>query len=281
MDIKFKDTSFLLPEGVDANKFLADTVIAVTPKDVLDVFKKHQYQIDMSGEFLKQMTANIKEIAELEIALSEIDKLGLKDLFSVNLRVASFKRAFIERLKIFLNNNFPYLNEDNTFVKELYIVGFAQRLQFCVDNGFKYEDNGKFISELYDANLFAEYTAHKPIEMIKSASDVDYTASLENENAEDRMDPEDLEVYNDIVVKLNGLILKNPMDEVLPLVVKNILANIKGDIMAKSYHNGVINMIERVVEAMEISEIDKMRIEQLISSAFPEELRQEEGRGLV
>lgn len=279
MEFKFnKETSFELPEGVDANKFLADSVIAVTPEEVKEVFDRHGYHLSMSGEFLKMMTANTKETSELDEVLTTIDELGLKSIFENNLRVATFKRAFVERLKIFMNNNFPYLKEDNTFVPELYLVGFAQRLQFCVDNGFVYQENGKFKKELYDVKLFAEYTAHKPIEMIKTARDAGYVDVQESNNAEHKMDAEDLEVYHDVVVKLNGLILRNPMDEVLPIVVKNILANVNGAIIAKQYHNGVYNMLKPIIDGIELSDIDKMRIEQLINDAFPLERSEVEGR---
>ena len=282
MEFKFnKETSFELPEGVDAHKFLANQEIAVTPEEVREVFSRHNYHFDMTGEFLKQMTANTKEINELDEVLSEIEKMGLKSVFEKNLRVATFKKAFVERLKIFMNNNFPYLMEDNTFVPELYLVGFAQRLQFCIDNGFVYQENGKFKKELYDVTLFAEYTTHKPMEMIKTAREAGYVDVHESDNTEHKMDAEDLEVYHDIVVKLNGLILQNPMDEVLPIVVKNILANVNGAIIAKQYHHGVYSMLKPILDGIELSDFDKTRIEQLISDAFPLERVEVEGRSMA
>ena len=111
---------------------------------ICDLLESHGYTINaLPGEFIKVFTMNANEIAELEQVLNEIDALNLKDVFQNNLRVVCFKKVFLDRLKVFLTNNLAFLNEDNTFISELYNISFASRIQFCIDNGFIFMNGNK------------------------------------------------------------------------------------------------------------------------------------------
>lgn len=238
-------------------KIMASLSLAL-PEDaeaVKSAFLEHGYDISVvPGEFFKIFTLKGKELVELIGVLDEIDKLGLQEIFQANLRLACFKKAFLERVRFCINNQIPFVNEDGTFTEEL-----------------------------FRADTFGEYTARKPVDMLKTAQEL----SPEIQEGADIMgtlDEEDQSVYRRIVTDLNTLVLRNPKDDILPVVVRNVLVNVIGSIAAKDYYNGIYQMISKVMfnGLDDISEFDRMRIEQLISSAYPEELEQTvtNGRGL-
>ncbi len=120
MDFKFVNSKISLNEDVDANKFLANRVVAKNVQQIKDLFLEHGYDLTkVPGEFVKTLTLNEKEAVELSAVLDEIDKLGLKDIFNYNLRPSSFKRSFLDRVKYCLENHLPFLNGDNTFIADL------------------------------------------------------------------------------------------------------------------------------------------------------------------
>lgn len=266
--------------------------LSVATKDsadmVYDTFVSHGYQISsVPGEFLKVFTMNAREVAELEKTLLEIDALGLKDVLQNNLRLVCFKREFLESLKVFLNNNLPYLNEDHTFISEVFDVAFSERLQFCINNGFVYRNaDNTFVKELYDVDLFAQYTAHKPLEAIKTAQEVkvmeEKNSGLVNDHNSVQLDDEDRQVYNEVVKNLSYLELKNPTNEYLPVIVKNILKNIVGALVRKEYR---FLTLREVVEGVMFEGIDVTpemeNVRDLVLSAFPLENDLNVGRGLA
>ena len=126
MTFKFQDgTELILDEGVDVTKFLANRG-APQAKEVEKLFKKYGYNLDtIPGNFLKMFTVDAKELHELSLVLEEIANLSekynldLKSIFEANLRVQIFKRVFLERIKDCLEKGIPFVNSDNTFVKDL------------------------------------------------------------------------------------------------------------------------------------------------------------------
>ena len=259
--MKFKDFMDLgvkTEEGVLITKYLMDMYLAKSDiaKNVKNEFESHGYSLNVvPGEFLKIFTMNDKEFAELSKVLTEIDELGLKEIFQANLRPVSFKKGFLERVKWCIVNNFPYLHEDNTFIKEL------ERPE-----------------------SFAEYTAHKPIEMIKTAQEVEKLEkqSINSEDITEKMDAEDRQVYNQIVEVLNYLILQNPTNEYLPAIVNNITTKVVDAILRKEYRFLPISDVVSGVmfDGIEVTpEMESVR--DLVLSAFPENRGMSEGRGLA
>lgn len=255
---EFMDLEVRTEEGVLITKYLMDMYLAKsdTARSVKNEFESHGYSLDVvPGEFLKIFTMNDKEFAELSKILTEIDDLGLKEVFQANLRPSSFKRGFLERVKWCIVNNFPYLHEDNTFIKEL---------------------------ERPEA--FAEYTAHKPMEMIKTAQEVD-AMEKEATNPESdlgTLDIEDRQVYNEIVERLNYLILQNPTNEYLPMVVNNIMKKVVDILHRKEYRflpkSDIVTSV--MFDGIDVTpEMESVR--DLVLSAFPEEREMNEGRGLA
>lgn len=260
---------------------VADLSVA-TPLEaekVRKLFVQRGYFTDrIPGEFFKIFTLGDKEIADLEQTLAEIEQLGLREVFQSNLRVACFKRTFLEQLKVFLNNNFPYLNQDNTFIRELFLVDFAKRLQTCIDSGLPYETNGKFIKELYDAKAFREYVER--MGQVRVEQPQSSEVAPQEEDIRNKMD-EDRQVYNEIVERLNYLILQNPTNEYLPIVVRNITSKVIEALSRKEYRFlSRADIVSRVMfEGIDVTP-EMKSVEDLVLSAFPEDRELNEGRGL-
>ena len=120
MDFKFVNTKITLKEGIAPEKFLANRAVAKNPERIKNMFLEHGYDISSApGEFIKTLSYDEKEAYELSEVLDEIEQLGLKDVFNANLRPASFKKSFVERVKTCLENHTPFLNSDNTFIRQL------------------------------------------------------------------------------------------------------------------------------------------------------------------
>ena len=245
---EFMDLGIKTDDGVLITKYLINISLAKSDnvKRIVSLFKENGYDLSVvPGSFFKIFTYNEKEIAELEKVLEEVKSLGLKELYQLNLKVGTFKREFLERLKFCLNNNMPYLNSDNSFIKEL-----------------------------YSKELFGDYTAKKPLNEVKSTHDVFENNLVENKDVilEPTMDAEDKQVYNEIIEKLNYLVLANPTDEFLLQVVANITKNIPESILRKEYKFlPVGEMISAVMfSGLDVTPIDNIRIEDLISNAFSE-----------
>lgn len=244
---KFMNLGIKTEEGVLITKFLMSIHLA-NEANVLKIknsLENHTYTIGVvPGEFLKIFSMNPKEIDEFEKILVEIDELGLKDIFSANLKTASFKRSFLEKLKFCINNHLPYLNPDNTF-----------------------------ISDLYDNEKFGEYSAKVPIGQIKTIQEINESSpiSQNDANMENKMDMEDKQVYNEIIEKLNYLLLAHPTDEMLAKVVNNVTNKIVSSILRKEYKFLSLNDVVKSImfEGLDVTPVDNIRIEELIDSIFP------------
>lgn len=244
---KFMDMGIKTEGGVLLTKYLiaihkAQDSIAM---DIKNKFVSHGYSLDaVPGEFLKFFTMNEKEVAELGIVLDKINELGLKDIFNHNLRPSCFKRGFLEKVKFCMTNNLVYLNEDNTFIKEL-----------------------------EDSEAFALYSSHKPLGSIKTAQEI---------NREELLDPEDRQVYNSIVKNLNFLILQNPTNNSLPIIVDNIINKVVDALSRKEYH---FLPLKDVVDGVMFDGIDVTpemeSLREMILEACPDELQDQEKRGIA
>lgn len=248
---KFMDMGIKTEDGVLITKYLIAIHKAQEDmvKEIKNKFVQYGYSLDVvPGEFLKIFTMNEKESAELDPVLEEINKLGLRDIFSYNLRPASFKRGFLERVKFCMANNLVYLNEDNTFIKEL-----------------------------EDSLTFALYSSHKPMGSIKTAQELS-----QEEDRLSLLDPEDRQVYNSIVKNLNYLILQNPTNSNLPIIVDNVVNKIIGALSRKEYH---FLPIRDVVDGVMFDGIDPTpemeALRDMVLEACPDELQDQEKRGIA
>lgn len=254
---EFKELGVKTEDGVLITKYLMDIYLANydNAKSIKNEFENHKYSIDVvPGEFLKIFTMKDKEFAELSEVLTEIDKRGLKDIFQANLRPACFKRGFLERVKFCVANDFHFYNEeDYTFIPELYRV----------------ED-------------FAEYTSHKPLSAIKTVQELEQMG-LHMEDPIAELDPEDRQVYNQIVERLNYLILQNPTNPYLPQLVSNATGKLVGALKRKEYRFLSLNDVVLGVMFDGIDVTPEMEsVHDLVASAFPEENKDlNEGRGLA
>ena len=250
MKFKFKDnTEFVLDEGVNPNKFLALRAVSTRPKDIKVIFLEQGYDLKVvPGEFLKVFAFNDKEIDELTGVLKEIEELGLKAIFNLNLRVQTFKRTFLERVKYCIHNNVTYLNEDNTFRPEL-----------------------------NNAEAFAEYTAKAtPLEEVKTVQEVE-------ELEKGKLDEEDNAIKYSILKTLTE-INQNATDSSITFIISTIMANLD-DVIAKDNKNyrvmGTKHLIENALQGVNLDDELEYLINKEILTSFPgsKEVNSERGMG--
>lgn len=140
---------------------------------------------------------------------------------------------------------------------------FLEQLSWCMNNGVPFLNSDNTFASFFDnAELFAEYTASVPKEQVKSTLDPELTI-------------EDKQVYNEIIQKLNYLILANPMDAKLTEVVNNTLKKVVEPITRKEYKFlGIYEMVENVMfDGLDITPEENERITELVSSVLPKEER--------
>jgi hypothetical protein len=244
---EFRELGIKTEDGVLLTKYLVGIHLANTQnaKKIKNSFERHGYQIDIvPGTFLKIFSMNDKEANELENVLVEVDDLGLKDVYEANLKVSTFKRSFLEKIKFCINNRLPFLNSDNTF-----------------------------IAELYDNEKFGEYSSTIPMEKIATVS------VIENKKNDVTFDAEDKQVYNEVIEKLNYLVLAHPTDEFLSEVVHNVTNRISESILRKEYRFLSLNdMVKNVMfDGLDSTPENNIRIEDLIDQAFPNQPEIERG----
>lgn len=250
MEFRFKGVKVKLPEGVEASKFDANRVIASAPEDVVRLF--NEYGIDLReecpGVFLKGFTLNEKELAEVSSNLKVYQEKGLIDIIKANtknLQVRVFKSSFIKRLLGLITEGKPYLNQDNSFA------------DFLLNNKVN-EFNGVNLNSSVTTNTKAEVETNKNTDELVS-----------------QMNPEEKQVYNEIVEKLNYLVLANPLDTTLSMVVNNAINRVQDAILRDEYR--FLNLQEMVSSVMfdelKLSDYDETRIKDLVLGAFPDEER--------
>lgn len=198
----FNQVSQGLAEGVDRNKaFALAGLMSETSIDVEKVFQEHGYDLsNFPLKFLKMYAVNEKELGELIEVLKEYTALGLKETANASLEPATFKLAFLGRVK------------------------------FCIDNNINYRDEeGKFASWLFNAEAFGRETAGTvKIEDVKTVSELmaEGKEVVVKEEAKDRLaylDDESRQIYQAINYALSSLNFSTPGDDTLNRVVSNLL----------------------------------------------------------
>lgn len=121
MKMIFKDgTGIGLQQDVENSRFLVDRVLAGTPSEVKELFVSHGYNLNaVNGSFLKMFTVNARELKAVSDVLVEIDAMGLQEVFNANLDYIVFTKGFLDRVKYCIQNNIPFLSNDNVFVSFL------------------------------------------------------------------------------------------------------------------------------------------------------------------
>lgn len=256
MEFKFRGLKVNLPDGVDAPKFDVSRVIANIPEEVFKLFQG--YGIDLKeecpGAFIKGFTLNEKELAEVSENLKRYQELGLIDVIKANpknLQIRTFKNSFMKRLVELVQKGKPYLNSDNSFA------------DFIVRNE---------IDKIIEEEINEEVTQASG----NITFGVEYETSKDRiEDPTSQMSPEDRQVYNEIIEKLNYLVLANPMDTGLANVVNNATAKVTDAILRKEYKFlGIREMVESVMfDGMNVTPEDNERITSLVLGAFPDEER--------
>ena len=259
-----RDLRLKLADGVEASKFDANRVMATIPKNVLSLFL--EYGIDLKtecpGAFLKGFTLNEKELAEVRGNLKRYEELGMLDVIKANpknIQIRTFKSTFMKRLVECVQKGQPYLNSDNTFA------------DFLVKNEMRTHE---YKTELVNAQI--EYVSDKSSDE-RATNFVPEKSVIQNGDRLAEMTPEDRQVYNEIVEKLNYLVLANPMDTVLATVVNNAISKSAEAILRQELKWGIEprEMIESVMfDGLEtMIGLDKDRIANLVLGAFPDEER--------
>lgn len=253
MKFKFRGLKVNLPEGVEASKFDANRVTANIPEDVSKLFQG--YGIDLKeecpGAFIKGFTLNEKELTEVSENLKRYQELGLIDVIKANpknLQVRVFKSTFMKRLVECMQAGRPYLNSDNSFA------------DFLLKNEMDKIPAQVTPTDLINAQV--NYEANKEVTVTDQIA---------------QMSPEDKQVYNEIVEKLNYLVLASPMDTMLANVVNNATIKVTDAILRKEYKFlGIREMVESVMfDGMNVTPEDNERITNLVLGAFPDEERKE------
>ena len=245
--VKFK-------EGIDKYKFIAD-LQGPNADEVYELVGKFGYDIEFDGRSVKILTVPTKPVyfhdnepeltvSEIEHSLEEIKKLGLEEAFGNNMSLNSLRSSFVARVEWCVNNNLPFMDQENNF-----------------------------LTALNTKKTFADYSTQVPLKEVKTVSDTE---------AMEEMDAEDRQVYNQVVESLNYLILQNPTNEYLPKIVANITKNIVGSLKRKEYRFLPLNDIVQSVMYEGIDVTPEMQeLTDLILSAFPLDRTNEESRGLA
>lgn len=253
MEFKFRGLKVNLPEGVEASKFDANRVTANIPEDISKLFQ--EYSIDLKeecpGAFIKGFTLSEKELTEVSENLKRYQELGLIDVIKANpknLQVRVFKSTFMKRLVECMQAGRPYLNSDNSFA------------DFLLENEMDKIPAQVTPTDLINAQV--NYEANKEVTVTDQMA---------------QMSPEDKQVYNEIVEKLNYLVLASPMDTMLANVVNNATLKVTDAILRKEYKFlGIREMVESVMfDGMNVTPEDNERITNLVLGAFPDEERKE------
>ncbi len=254
MKFKFVDgTEVILAEGTNTDAFLVLRYFGTMARDVLKLFLDHGYDMSViPGEFLKIFTAKEREIGELASVLNEIDERGLKEVFNANLETRTFKRSFLRRVKDAMDRGIPFVNSDNTFIREL-----------------RYEE------------MYVGYASYDGIENTNAS----YVKDISNENGNEQvdnsktLDMEDTEVKVEIIKVLNQ-IAGESQDFTVSLLTTNIIANLDKAILEnnKRYKTeGIRSVVASAIKNMDLSLEEKNILNNNVLAAFQEESQRKVG----
>lgn len=242
------EVSANLDEGVKSEYFYSNIALEVNAKDIETVFMSYGYNLSaIPGHFVKAYTMNEKELAEVRESLEEIQKFGLKDIFAGDLKLAHFKRVFIERVRRCIEMNVPFLNSDNTIIKEL-------------------NTNESF-------NLYLEQNA-------KTATPTNIVNNDHDEVLEARiasMDEFEASIYNSIAEKLNYLILANATNYNLVGLLKLAIRKFAEAILDRGYELPKEEMLAKVISELGL-DIESPEAELILNAVADIQISVERGR---
>ncbi len=243
MNNKFKCTDgtiITLANDVDPSKFLANKDLTSNAGKIIDLFLNRGYDMStIPGAFIKILSASEKELNELPNILDEIEKLGLKEIFNANLEVRSFTATFLNRIKEAMAKGIPFVNPDNTFVKEI-----------------KYAEDFKNFSVGFTAN-------QNPTPIMENNP----TPIEINE-----LDAEDLKVKSDIISRLGEINSLNP-DSTLTFIISSIISNLDMSLKTdnKAYKTlGERHLVENALQGVALTPEMQNMINTTILAAFPD-----------
>jgi len=222
--LNFRKTgvSLELEEGVNEAYFYADTVLDARAREIEDLFRKYGYSLNpIPGGFSKTFTGD-KEIGEYEGALEEIAKMGLQGIFNANLKLAHFKRAFVNRVKICHQNNIQFLSSDGSFIKALY---FEEDFKEYVASRIEHRDEG-----------------------LTQNTDEDLEAVIAN------MDEFETGLYYRVVEKLNYLILAHATNPIIVNVINSTIKKFAEAIARRDYRFlSTEEILSNIMEELELN----------------------------
>ena len=244
MNNKFKcpdGTIITLAPDVDPNKFLANKNMTPNAGKVMDLFLNRGYEMSaIPGSFIKMLSASEKELSELPNILDEIDKLNLKEIFNANLEVRSFTPSFLNRVKEAMEKGIPFVNPDNTFIKEIKTA----------------EDFKSFTVEAKEA---------------PNNGVVDNPSIVEPHEVK-QLDVEDLNVKSNIISRLGEINSLNS-DSTLTFIISSIIANLDSVLSNdnKAYRIlGERHIVESALQGVALTPEMQNMINNTILAAFPE-----------
>lgn len=247
--LNFRKTGVVLEfeDGVNPEYFYANIVLDYRANEIRDLFTKYGYQLStIPGGFCKAFTGD-KEIGEYRESLEEIRNMGLQELFNGNLKLVHFKRAFVNRVKICLQNNIPFLNSDNTFIKALY-----------------FEED------------FREYVAGRTLKSDDNTNQMTSDEDLETKIAS--MDEFEIGLYNSVAEKLNYLILANTTNPILVNIINSTIKRFADAILGKDYqYLSTDEILRNIMRDLEI-EPESVEGKMILDSVSDIQISVERGR---
>lgn len=257
-------------DGVVIDRFYPIKAIAEIPGAVKDAFLEHNYDLNgLPGTFIKIFTLNERELGELMNTLDEIDRLDLKEVFNTNLELRYFKKRFLERVKYCVNNNIPFLNQDNTFASFLNSEEAFSEYRGTNKNKDKVQVKEEVIEKI-----------EEPVKKIVPEESNVVSMDFDNLQSMIELDSEDNQVYNEIKTTLEQ-IKETKQDGSIKFIVDSAISNL-GDVIArdsKQYKDaGIGSLVRKATRGVALTPEMEMIINDEILVAFPEN---NIGKGMV
>lgn len=264
-------------DGVASERFYPIKAIADIPGAVKDAFLEHNYDLNgVPGEFIKIFTCNERELGELMNILDEIDNLDLKEVFNANLKVKYFKRKFLERVRYCVDNNIPFLNQDNSF------ASFLDNEESFAEYTSKSNSSSNIRAEAQEKSKvipFPNGNVNSRVEVKSQISEspkvVPFPSTSSNVQSNvgfPNLDGEDAKVYDEIRQTLEQ-IKETKQDGSIKFIIDSAISNL-GDVIIKDnkqYRNaGIGSLVRKATRGVALTpEMDTIISEEILV-AFPD-----------
>lgn len=237
-------------EGIDEAKLypVLSIMNLEMAKEIIGMFLNRGY--DLSAIHLatcRLFTLNKKELNVLKENLDKIDALNLKDVFNNNLNIVSFNSSVIARVEFCLNNGIPFV----------------------------YEESKILISELYNEELFAEYTASRQkVSEVATQDEVKSEESTVTRANKIELTEEDNIVRSELIKTLLEIKEENRDNFTFGFLITSIIANLD---LAIANDNGAYktvgtkHLIDRALEGIALTPEMQADIKEKIFPAFQNE----------